>query len=1259
MKDAEKRIERKSSFNMLKLGDVLNKWLNKYRLGAQLNISFALVMLVPMIIATLFSIIYYSNKIEEEAVNKISSDANMAKLIYQHAQGEMENLADAYAKRSALRVLTNFILAKKEFDENLARKLGNELAQLAPQDNLDMITMVDTERRVFSRSHSPGRIGDVYQPKAYFEKVFQGKTFNGVESLTAQELKNELKGEAGAKQFAKLKPYFRESQNILTLVGVAPVYDKRKKLQGALIARRLLTPKSQIVSEACRLLNTNAALFAHDHLVTSCITETEASEFVEPPQETLQAVLQTNRERHIADISRGGSISKLFPLRDFDGKPVGVFMVQSSVNSYLRTRNIAIITSLCIFLIGVLLAYSVKKIIERRIVEPLNDLKIGTELVASGEYSHTLDVSSGDEIGELTQAFNNMTQDLENYDKQVKANKAQLEIKVKERTADLTKALDNLVKSNQMLEDTMETLNPGVSKLIENNKQELGLVYATELVVDICTYTTLNMTLGEDMMGGLMKTFFRESHKLLAKYRGVFDKTVGDQIVAIFGISKDNIKANPHHPFDAVECARKVVEVAAQINQTMHAMIQENYTAITERHKSLSSEDRKKIKLDELKFRCRVGINTSNPSSDREIDKMRMVMMGAETCVDYTAQGGSIIYAFRLESGGTPGEIGIGENTKRMVENVYQLKELGKVTLKGLGEQNEYRVIGRQPLTENIYPKTLFYRQFHENIPPVLTQLMEKIKMGAIQLNEVRKLSKSLEVDLAYLEHITGIHNLVGARALFAYAVGQLYGLEEDRVNAILLASLLRNGAMLRNIAVEFMNFVSKEVNVPQNLLDNKLAKQITDDLNQPRPEMIESKIINICNYFDHNAFDRTNLRQREAEVTSSKIVIEAMLEDRRFNSKLIKLLKKLMIADESHIEGKPDRSDDIRHFRLMDNPLELAHQIKKRFSAEEKAALIRALAMDRLNGQAHALSPIDETTDLRALPEQTENQMDTIDIGARAIYEDEVFEPSTELNQNDTNAIDETASLEYQDTAEIHPSAIETSDDSLPLNGPKAEIEAEPAYSDDPEKATVDLDAVDGEDVSPPKENDDGAAETPIPDEDRVMFEDHDEAFEPDDALEMDENEDHGAEEPLTDQNQEMLEDDSDAAEPDDEALAVDATEDGENEDDDDIIVEPIDDDFEDLSEIDLEDIDLDNINFEEDLSFDETSEDDADDSWSDIEGEGEKGEAAQVDDNDDSDSAGQDDTDALYEELRKMKSSDMLQIEKDDPSAQEDKES
>ncbi len=1204
MENTKQGVGPKPSLQILNLGEHLNNWLNKYRLGAQLNISFALVMLVPMIIATLFSIIYYSNKIEEEAVNKISSDANMAKLIYQHAQSEMESLADAYAKKSAIRVLTNLILAKKEFDKNMARKLGNNLAELAPSDDLDMITMVDKDHRVFTRSHAPDHIGDVCKPKPYFEKVFKGETFYGVESLTVKELKSELKEKGGNKDLNK---FISESQKILALTGIAPVYDKRNQVKGALIVRRLLTPQSKFVSEACTRLETNAALFEHNNLVASCTTDTEDSEFVEPPQDVLDTVLLNNAEQHIADISRGGSISKFFPLKNFDGASVGVFMVQASVNSYLRTRNIAIITSLCIFLIGVLLAYSVKKIIERRIVEPLNELKIGTELIASGEYSQTLEVSSEDEIGELTQAFNNMTQDLNKYDKQVKANKAQLEIKVKERTADLKKSMDNLVKSNAMLEDTMETLNPGVSKLIESNKMELGLVYATELVVDICTYTTLNMTLGEDMMGGFMKTFFRESHKLLAKYRGVFDKTVGDQIVAIFGISKDNIQANPHHAFDAVECARMLIEVAKKINQTMHATIQENYTAMTERHKSLSSEDRKKIKLDELKFRCRIGINTSNPGSHREIDKMRMVMMGAETCVDYTAQGGSIIYAFRLESGGTPGEIGIGENTKRLVENVYQLKELGKVTLKGLGEQNEYRVIKRQPITDNIYPKTQFYRQFHDNIPPILTTLIDKIKMGAIQLNEVRKLSESLDVDISYLEHITGIHNLVGARSLFAYAVGQLHGMNEGSLNALLLASILRNAAMLRNIAAEFLNFVSQDVQMPPNRVDAELAKTITDDLNQPRPVMTEAKIINMCNYFDHNAFDRTNLRQREAEVASTKIVIEAMLEDRRFDSKLVNLLKTLMIVEESYWEDSSVGGAHKVRYELTADPLTLANEIKERFSEEAKDTLIAALSVRPTRDKASLNQ--DETTDIAALSEQldtnmSEALMDTIDLSARAVYEDDIFEaPPTDQGEADLpDAI--------FDKSEIV--------DLSPFNKEGDDTIEEPVTYDDEEAAGADLNAIEPGDASQLNKEGDDTIEEPVAYDDLEAADADLDAIEPGDAsppLNKEEYDDT-IEEPVANDDVEVTDADLNEIELDDASLY-------NEEEDDDIIEEAVFYDDEEVADIEPDRIDpIDVVSANENDIFN------------------------------DSDSTDQSDTDALYEELRKMKSSDMLQIEKDDES-------
>ncbi|MCP4106662.1 MAG: hypothetical protein GY749_14180 [Desulfobacteraceae bacterium] len=74
------------------------------KLGAHLNISFALVLFIPMIIATVFSIVYYSNKIQLEAVNTVNSDLKIADIIYQNAVVEMKNLANAYAQKKTVTV---------------------------------------------------------------------------------------------------------------------------------------------------------------------------------------------------------------------------------------------------------------------------------------------------------------------------------------------------------------------------------------------------------------------------------------------------------------------------------------------------------------------------------------------------------------------------------------------------------------------------------------------------------------------------------------------------------------------------------------------------------------------------------------------------------------------------------------------------------------------------------------------------------------------------------------------------------------------------------------------------------------------------------------------------------------------------------------------------------------------------------------------------------------------------------------------------
>ena len=69
----------------------------------------------------------------------------------------------------------------------------------------------------------------------------------------------------------------------------------------------------------------------------------------------------------------------------------------------------------------------------RRIVKSISKLQKGTEIIAGGNLDYSIDIRSKDEIGNLSHAFNQMTQKL-------KESYTELEKRVQERTADLAKA---------------------------------------------------------------------------------------------------------------------------------------------------------------------------------------------------------------------------------------------------------------------------------------------------------------------------------------------------------------------------------------------------------------------------------------------------------------------------------------------------------------------------------------------------------------------------------------------------------------------------------------------------------------------------------------------------------------------------------------------------------------------------------------------------------------------------------------------------
>ncbi|MBK8432924.1 MAG: HAMP domain-containing protein [Chloroflexi bacterium] len=208
-------------------------------------------------------------------------------------------------------------------------------------------------------------------------------------------------------------------------------------------------------------------------------------------------------------------------------------LLSTAENPALLLQNLRLLQGF-ILGFGILASISIAIFMTRGILHNISQLQLAMSEVAGNNLDVQVPVTSKDELGYLSQRFNDMVHGL--------------------RQGEMLRNLLNLYVS------------PEVARAALQDGAKLGgeLVDCTVLFSDIRDFTTISETLPPQELITLLNLYMSEMVKLVVAHGGIVNKFGGDSLLAIFGTPLNPI---PHHAAQGVSAAFAMQHALASFNE--------------------------------------------------------------------------------------------------------------------------------------------------------------------------------------------------------------------------------------------------------------------------------------------------------------------------------------------------------------------------------------------------------------------------------------------------------------------------------------------------------------------------------------------------------------------------------------------------------------------------------------------------------------------------------------------------------------------
>jgi class 3 adenylate cyclase len=305
----------------------------------------------------------------------------------------------------------------------------------------------------------------------------------------------------------------------------------------------------------------------------------------------------------------------------------------------LRRQRAVVVTSAGGMLLALLFGIAVSAWITRGLVRPVHRLLDGTQAVQQGALDTLVPVTSQDEIGRLTQAFNLMVADL----------------RVKERIKEtFGRYVDPRIVTG--LID-----RPDLAK-VEGERRTMTILFC-----DMKGFSGLSEGLTPAALVRLINAYLTDLSVPIRERNGIIDKYIGDAVMAYWG-----------PPFNQSDEQARLACLAA-LDQL------DRIAAFRQRAPEIIGVKRGLPEID-----IRVGIATGD---------VVVGNIGSDVSMNYTVMGDTVNLASRLEGAskayGT--RVLIAEETWRLAGDAVEVREIDKLVVVGKTEpQRVFELLGRK-----------------------------------------------------------------------------------------------------------------------------------------------------------------------------------------------------------------------------------------------------------------------------------------------------------------------------------------------------------------------------------------------------------------------------------------------------------------------------------------------------------------------------------------------------------------------------------